>query len=113
MADVEVGIAYDDEIETAVKAVLAALRADPRVLPDPAPEVRIKALGDNSVNLHVRPWVVTADVWKAKAEFHGLVKKALDDAGCSIPFPQRDVHVFAAGNGAPEEALTRSEASSN
>lgn len=108
MADIEVGIAYDDDIDTAVKAILAALEKDARVLADPAPEVRVRALADSSVNLHVRPWVKTEDLWKAKAEFHAVVKRALDEAGCSIPFPQRDVHVVPGGNGAgtaPEEAL--------
>jgi small conductance mechanosensitive channel len=99
MADVDVGIAYDDDIDTAIKAILDALAKDPRVLEDPAPEVRVKALGDNSVNLHVRPWVKTPEVWNAKAEFHAIVKRALDDAGCSIPFPQRDVHIIQANGG--------------
>lgn len=101
MADVDVGIGYDDNIETAIKAILGALEQDPRVLDDPKPDVRITALGDNSVNLNVRPWVNTEDVWVAKADFHRVVKKALEDAGCSIPYPQRDIHMIAEdGNGA-------------
>lgn len=96
-ADVMVGISYGDDIDTAVKAILAAVKEDARVLPDPAPDVRITTLGDNSVNLQVRPWVATPDIWLAKAELHGTVKRAVEAAGCTIPFPQRDVHVYQHG----------------
>ncbi len=109
MADVDVGIGYDDDIQKAIKAILDALEADPRVLADPKPDVRITALGDNSVNLNVRPWVKTGDVFVAKADFHRVVKQALDDAGCSIPYPQRDVHMIPVngeGDGAPHLEAT-------
>ncbi len=95
-ADVLVGIGYDDDIDVAVKAILEEVGKDPRVLADPAPSVRITDLGDNAVGLQVRPWVATKDLWQAKADLHQTVKRALDDAGCSIPYPQRDVHMIAA-----------------
>ncbi len=92
-ADVVVGISYDDDIDTAIKAILEALGQDPRVLQDPAPSVRITSLGASSVDLQVRPWVKTSDFWQAKAEFHATVKRAVEGAGCSIPFPQSDLHI--------------------
>lgn len=94
-ADVVVGISYDDDIDTAVKAIIEAVSADSRVLPDPAPSVRITALGASSVDLQVRPWVKTPDVWQAKADLHATVKRAVEAAGCSIPFPQQDVHIIS------------------
>jgi small conductance mechanosensitive channel len=96
-ADVLVGIHYDDDIDTAVRAIIAALQEDPRVLAEPAPDVRITGLGDSSVDLQVRPWVNTVDFWKAKAELNGTVKRAIEAAGCTIPFPQRDVHMYPEG----------------
>lgn len=110
MADVDVGISYDDDIQTAIKAILDALEADPRVLPDPKPDVRITALADNSVNLNVRPWVKTADIWVAKADFHRVVKKALEDAGCSIPYPQRDVHMTPVNGDGDDDGAQQLEA---
>lgn len=92
-ADVLVAIGYEDDIDTAVKAILAALAADPRVLAEPAAGVRITDLGDDGVGLQVRPWVATSDYWQAQADFHGTVKRALNDAGINIPYPQRDVHM--------------------
>lgn len=94
-ADVLVGISYDDDIDTAVKAVMQALSSDERVLPEPAPSVRITSLGASSVDLQVRPWVNTPDVWQAKADLHATVKRALESAGCSIPYPQQDVHIIS------------------
>lgn len=96
-ADVLVGIGYDDDIDHAVRAIMEAVKADPRVLDDPAPGVRITDLGDNAVGLQVRPWVRTDDFWQAKADLTGTVKRALDAAGCSIPYPQRDLHIVSGG----------------
>ncbi|MBW3581610.1 MAG: mechanosensitive ion channel [Euryarchaeota archaeon] len=93
MAEVKVGISYNDDIDTAVKAILGALAKEPRVLKEPIPEIRITTLGDSSVGLQVRPWVATVDIWRAQADLHKTVKLAVEAAGCTIPFPQRDVHL--------------------
>lgn len=90
-ADVAVGIGYDDDVGAAVQAILSALAADPRVLDDPAPTVRMTGLDASAVGLMVRPWVKTSDFWQAKADLHATVKNALQDAGVSIPFPQTEV----------------------
>ena len=93
-ADVLVGISYDANIDTAVRAIMEELGKDDRVLHEPALGIRITNLGDNAVGLQVRPWVKTADIWQAKADFHGTVKHALDSVGINIPYPQRDVHMI-------------------
>ncbi len=93
-ADVAIGISYKDDINGAIKAILAALAQDDRVLSTPAPGVRVTALGDNAVNLLVRPWVQTQGFWQTRADLHAVVKQAVEDAGCSIPYPQRDIHII-------------------
>jgi small conductance mechanosensitive channel len=55
--------------------------------------VAVAELGDSSVNLVVRPWCATGDYWPLRFEITRRVKESLEAAGCSIPFPQRDVHV--------------------
>lgn len=100
--DIKVGIGYDDDIDTATRAILEALPKDPRVLADPAPAIWITSLGDNSIEFLVCPWVNTPDFATAKTDLHVLVKRALEAAGCTIPFPQRDVHLYrhdVAGDG--------------
>ncbi len=92
-ADVAVGIGYDDDIGAATRSILEAVANDSRVLKDPAPSVRITGLGASSVDLQVRPWVQTSDFWQTKADLHATVKAAVEAAGCSIPYPQTDVHL--------------------
>lgn len=92
--DLVVGISYDDDIEQAVQAVHRVLEAEGRVLQDPAPTVAVSELADSSVNLVVRPWCARDDYWDVRFGLTRQLKEELERAGCSIPYPQRDVHVF-------------------
>jgi len=92
--DMTFGIHYDDDIDKA-KAILKRLfDEDERSLQDPAPRICVGSLGDNSVNLMFRAWVPTDDLWPYYWDMHEKVKKAFDEADITIPFPQRDVHVY-------------------
>jgi small conductance mechanosensitive channel len=91
--DLTVGISYDDDIPTAKRIIREVLEADARVLKEPEPVILVDALGDSSVNLVVRPWVATADFWPARSDLIEAIKTRLEAGGCSIPFPQRDVHL--------------------
>ncbi len=92
--EVSVGIGYGDDIDKAREAIIAAVKQSPFVVDDPAPSVTVSELADSSVNLAVRPWVIAEKYAPASHDLNERVKKALDAAGVSIPFPQRDVHVF-------------------
>jgi small conductance mechanosensitive channel len=92
--DMVVGVGYNDDLKQ-VKAVLTELvKADPRILEDPAPTIAVLELGDNSVNLAVRPWVKTADYWGVHFDLTEKIKITFDERGISIPYPQRDVHMY-------------------
>ena len=69
-------------------------RADERVLKEPELVVAVCGLGDSSVNFVVRPWVNPADYWAVRFDLIEKIKNALDESGISIPFPQRDVHLY-------------------
>jgi small conductance mechanosensitive channel len=92
--DTSVGIAYDADILQAKKILEETLAADSRVLSDPAPTVAVAELGDSSVNLAVRPWCDPAVYWDVYFDTLENCKIALDKAEISIPFPQRDVHIY-------------------
>ena len=92
--DVTFGIGYNDDIDKAKSILQDIAESDPRTLKDPAPMFAVEALGDSSVNLRYRIWVKSSDYWDISFEIHEKVKKAFDEAGISIPFPQRDVHLF-------------------
>ena len=91
--DMVFGIGYDDDIKSAEQVFANMIKADPRVLNEPAPTVAVAELADSSVNFVVRPWVKTSDYWDVKFELTEKIKMALDEAGISIPFPQQDVHM--------------------
>jgi small conductance mechanosensitive channel len=92
--DLEVGIHYRDDIGTAISACEELLAGDERVLRDPAPVVAVAGLGDSSVKLMVRPWCRADVYWPLRADLTRGLKEGLEAAGCSIPFPQHDVHLF-------------------
>jgi len=92
--DMTVGVGYGDDLNKAKEIIESILAADERVLPEPAPQVAVSNLGDSSVDFVVRPWVKAADYWAFKFDFTKTVKERFDAEGVSIPFPQRDVHLF-------------------
>jgi small conductance mechanosensitive channel len=91
--DLVMGVGYDDDLGVAARTCMDTISADPRVLADPAPVVAVHELGDSSVNLVVRPWVKKEDYWTTRWDLTRALKENLEAAGCSIPFPQRDVHM--------------------
>lgn len=96
--DLIFGVGYGDDIDAA-KAVLKKVVADnAQVLSDPAPTIAVVELADSSVNMVCRPWVKSADYWAAYFEITEAAKKALDNAGISIPFPQRDLYLHNVEN---------------
>ena len=92
--DMEFGIGYSDDIDKAKAIILKLLSSDDRVLKDPAPQIVVGSLGDSSVNIKVRPWTKKEDYWGFYFDMTENVKKAFDTEGVSIPFPQRDVHLY-------------------
>ena len=92
--DIVVGVAYDDDLDVAQKALQSLMDGQALVLKNPASETMIKSLGDSSVNINMRCWVNTADYWDVFWALNKGAKAAVESAGCSIPFPQRDVHLF-------------------
>jgi len=91
--DMVFGCGYGDDVRKAKEVLTDIVKADERVLQDPAPVVALSELGDSSVNFVVRPWVKTADYWDVYWAMHETVKLRFDEAGLEIPFPQRDVHM--------------------
>ncbi len=92
--DLKFGCGYDDDIKKAKALLEEIITSNPLVLSDPAPTIGVLELGDSSVNFAVRPWVNTADYWNAYFQITEDVKQRFDEAGISIPFPQRDVHLI-------------------
>ncbi len=79
-----------------VKQVLHDLVvADSRVLADPPPVIFVQTLGDRGIDIAVRPWTKSDDYWRLQWDLPEQVKLRFDEAGITIPFPQRDVHLYS------------------
>jgi small conductance mechanosensitive channel len=92
--DFSFGIGYGDDIDKAKGIINGLIKADSRILADPAPFVAVGELADSSVNFVVRVWADSGDYWGIFFDLTEKVKKAFDKEGVSIPFPQTDVHVY-------------------
>jgi len=91
--DMRFGIGYGDDLRHAKQVLESLMAADPRVLKEPSCTIAVGELGESSVNLVCRPWVKSPDYWAVFFDTQEKVKLAFDEAGISIPYPQRDVHL--------------------
>ena len=94
--DMSFGIGYGDDIDKAKATIKRLVEEDERSLKDPEPMIVVGGLGDSSVDLTVRVWTKYADLWPFYWDMQERVKKAFDAEGISIPFPQRDMHMYKA-----------------
>lgn len=92
--DLVFGVGYNDDLKVARQVLTDICARHPLVLDDPATNIFVINLGESSVDFACRPWAKTADYWKVYGDLMEQAKVELEAAGCSIPYPQRDVHVF-------------------
>ncbi|MDR0601547.1 MAG: mechanosensitive ion channel family protein [Treponema sp.] len=92
--DISVPIAYSDSIDTAFRVVRDMAAAECRFLADPAPQILVQSYGDSSVNILLRAWAPIDRYWPVYWDLMRTLKERLEEAGLSIPFPQRDVHLY-------------------
>lgn len=92
--DLVVGIGYGDDIDTARQILGRLIAEDRRILTKPKAVIALSELADSSVNFVVRPWVKGSDYWDVRFDLIEKVKKAFDEAGIGIPYPQQDVHLY-------------------
>ncbi len=92
--DLVIGVGYDDDLDK-VKGILGEiLKNCDLVLKEPEPIIGIIELADSSVNFTVRSWVEKANYLDARFYLYETIKKEFDKNNISIPFPQRDVHIY-------------------
>ena len=104
MIDLKFGVAYSNDIAKGLRVLLELGRSDDRIHAEPEALVFVNELGDSAVVLSLRVWVATADYWAMRRELTGRGKAALEAAGLSIPFPQRDIHIYST-SAAPEKQV--------
>jgi len=92
--DMAFGIGYGDDIAKAKEVLRRLVDADQRILKEPEPVIVVTGLGESSVDFAVRAWSNASDYWGIYFDMQEKVKLTFDAQGISIPFPQRDVHVY-------------------
>lgn len=98
-ADINVGVAYGANIDETRRALERAVQRVEKRLKTDDHMVWLDGFGDSAVNWQVRVWVPTAEWGLARQEVIQRIKESLDEAKITIPFPQRDVHLFRPGKG--------------
>jgi small conductance mechanosensitive channel len=94
--DLVFGISYSDDIAKTEKLLQEIVGTQKAVLNEPETIIRMHELAESSVNFIVRPWVNKEDYWETYWAITRAVKLRFDEEGISIPFPQRDVHLYKA-----------------
>ncbi len=92
--EIVVGVGYDDDLKRAQKILLQLARDNPKILDDPAPFAQVSGLGESSVNLKLFAYASNDDFGDAQSQLIEAVRNELIENGLSIPYPQRDLHVY-------------------
>jgi len=92
--DLVIGVGYDDDLKVVASVLRKVCAEHPKILKEPETAIFVSNLGESSVDFVVRPWVMNADYWTVYADVLQTAKAELEDAGCSIPYPQRDIHQY-------------------
>ena len=97
--ELTVGVAYSTDLEQARQVLLEACASTPEVKQAPPPEAWVHEFGESSINFAVRYWhpADIASRWRVRSSVAISVKRAFDEAGITIPFPQRTLW-FGPGN---------------
>ncbi|HQE62119.1 MAG TPA: mechanosensitive ion channel family protein [Candidatus Latescibacteria bacterium] len=101
--DIVVGISYSDSIDKGLEVLAQLVREEPRFLNEPPPQAMVKALSDSCVEIQLRAWTSIDDYWNTYFDQNRRVKLAIEAAGLTIPFPQRDVHVVSGNMPGPSQ----------
>ncbi len=91
--DMSFGIGYSDDIDKARSIIKEVADKCDLIFKDPPIDIFVQELADSSVNFAVRPWCKSEHFWDVYFYMHENIKKAFDQQGISIPFPQMDVHL--------------------
>jgi len=112
--DLPVGVNYGAQPKKVIEVLEAVARANPQVLRDPPPRALFVGFGDSSINFELRAWTDQFMGWsKIRSELAVAAYDAVQEAGMSFPFPQREVRVLRdpeAGASASPQPEGRAEA---
>lgn len=92
--EVIVRVAYETNLPLVLETIQALVRANRRVLAEPASLIGVSAMGESAVEISVKPWVQVGDYGLVEGELNLAIIAALRERGIGIPFPQREVRLL-------------------
>ena len=99
---INIGVAYEADIEKAKSIILEVAQATSWISTSPAPKVVVRNFGESSVDLQLRVWIENARKrMDTISHVTDSIKEAFDRAGVEIPYPKRDIHII--GSETPTE----------
>ena len=91
---INIGIAYDADMQTAKDIILNVADSAEWVAKEPPPVVVVRNFGDSSVDLQLRGWIDDARKrMRTISTITDRVKTAFDEQGIEIPYPKRDIYI--------------------
>ena len=91
--ELSIGIAYSDSVDTAFQVMQNIVNDEPRFLKNPAPQIIMHAVEENSVKITLRAWAVIQDYWDIYWKMNKSIKTKIEEAGLHIPLPQRNLTI--------------------
>ena len=92
--DLQVGVAYDTDLNQALELARQIIAASPRVVKELEPVIGVSKLEDSSVIIAIKPWVKLPDYGPAVAELNQALIDSYRSAGIRIPVPQREIRMI-------------------
>ena len=90
-----VGVAYGSDVDQVREVLLRAAQGVELVLDDPAPRIRFTEMADSALVFRVLCWIELPELRGECVDgLNTAIYKALNVEGITIPFPQRDVHLY-------------------
>jgi len=107
--DITIAISYSDSIDTAFKALGGIIDEEQRFLKDPPPMVMVQSLGESGIGITLRAWVESANYWRVNWDIMKKVKEKIQEAGLTVAFPRREVHLMKDTRDFPEDVTSVQE----
>lgn len=102
---IHIGVEYGCDPDVVRQILRDVIEAHPEIMDDPGPLISFETFGDSALNFVIRFYLAKLDNRiEVTHQINTAIAKALHDAGISIPFPQRDVHVFDSSKSSGEQA---------
>ena len=103
-----VGVSYSTDIELAMRLMVEAASAQPRVINDPGPKVFLTTFADSAINLELGFWIADPEEGRGNvtSDVNLAIWRAFRENNISIPFPQREVRVINQTTVNPDEVAS-------